>query len=222
MEKPQTSAEIYMTRPTFTPLDIAALIGTALSVILFFVFWFTLWLSLPVLVCFATFLVSHSDYVSDKEYEHALTHLLQFNAVREARSEGYETLLKFHEQGYLKKDFKEEYTDFYLSGYDLEKGLVRYGFDGVARSTTYRLTHLHFTPKHCHYHTCEANTVTGTVTEKKLVVPLDECAMITEKILTISGRRVTARSLNLPHCTPVPLLEQNDELLEILSHFKAS
>lgn len=222
MQKNQTMAEVYMTRPVFTPLDIAALIGTVLAIILFFVFWFTLWLSLPVIVCFATFLVSHSDYVSDKEYEHALTHLLQFNTVRESRSEGYEALLRFHEQGYLKKDFKQEYSDFYLSGYDLQKGLVRYGLDGVSRSTVYRLTHLHFTPTHCHYHTCEADMVTGTVTEQKLVVPLDECATITEKVLTVSGHRVTARSLALPHCPPVPVAEQNDELAEILSHFKAS
>jgi len=222
MQKNQTMAEVYMTRPTFTPLDIAALIGTVLSVILFLVFWFTLWLSLPVIVCFAAFLVSHSDHVSDKEYENALTHLLQFNTVRESRSKGYETLLRFRELGYLKKDFKEEHTDFYLSGYDLEKGPVRYGLDGVSRSTIYRLTHLHFTKTHCHYHTCEADMVTGTVTEERLVVPLDESAEITENILSIGGHRVTARYLALPHCTPIPVGEHNDELTEILSHFKAS
>lgn len=222
MQKNQTMAEVYMTRPVFTPLDIAALVGTALSIILFFVFWFTLWLSLPVIVCFAAFLVSHSDYVSDKEYERALTHLLQFNTVRESRSEGYEALLRFHEQGYLKKNFKEEFTDFYLSGYDLEKGPTRYGLDGVSRSTTYRLTHLHFTPTHCHYHTCEADMLTGTVTEERLIVPLNERAEITESILNLGVHRMTARYLILPHCKPMPVGEQNNELAEILSHFKAS
>ena len=222
MQKNQTQAEVYMTRPVFTKMDIATLIGTVLSIILFFAFWFTLWLSLPVIVCFAAFLISHSDYVSEREYEHALTHLLQFNTVREARSEGYEALLRFHEQGYLKKDFKEEFTDFYLSGYDLTKGLTRYGLDGMARSTTYRLTHLHFTPTHCHYHTCEADMMTGAVTEQKLVVPLDECATITEKVLNVSGHRVTARALSLPHCPPVPVAEENDELAAIISLFNAS
>ena len=64
--------------------------------------------------------------------------------------------------------------------------------------------------------------LTGTVTEQKLVVPLGECATITEKVLTVSGHRVTARALALPHCTPVPVAEQNDELSHIISYFKAS
>ncbi len=215
---PQTVTEVYMTRPKYTALDIIALIGTVLSLAPFVCF-FTLWLSLPVLAFFMLFQISRSSHVSDKEYEQLLTHLLQFNKVREARSEGFEDLLRFHEQGYLKKDFKEEFTDFYLKGYDLTRGLVRQGEDGEPRSTVYRLTHLHFTETHCLYHTCEADLVLGVVTEDRRIVPLNEGAELTEVPVTLGKRRIAARYLALPYCAPIPVGEQNAELEEILSHF---
>lgn len=218
-KSPETLAEVYMTRPRFTPLDVTALICTVLALICFVVFWFTLWLSLPVLAFFMLFLISYSDHVSDKDYEQALTHLLQFNTVREARSDGYEALLKFHEQGYLKKDFKEEFTDFYISGYDLCQGLAKFADDREPRSTVYRLTHLHFTKMHCLYHTCEADLIAGTVTEDRRIVPFDEGAEITAHTVTLGRHTVTARYLVLPYCAPIPVGEKNAELEEILSHF---
>ena len=207
-----------MTRPNFTALDVIALLGTVLSLIAF-IFWFSLWLSLPPLAFFMLFQISRSSHVSDKEYEQLLTHLLQFNKVREARSEGFEALLRFHEQGYLKKDVGEEFTDFYLKGYDLQKGLARQGEDGEPRSTVYRLTHLHFTETHCLYYTCEADLVGGAVTEDRRIVPLNEGASLTEVPVTLGKHRTTARYLTLPYCAPIPVGEQNAELEEILSHF---
>lgn len=216
---PKTVAEAYLTQPRYTVLDVVSLLLTALSLVIFIIFFPTLWLSLPPLGFFMLFLISRSGHVSDKEYDGLLSHLLAFNSVREARSEGYEALLRFYEQGYFKKDAREEFTDFYLGGYDLSKGMTRRGEDGEPRGTHYRLTHLHFTDTHCLYYTCEADLLAGTVSEDRRIVPLDEGATLTEKTATVSGRPLTLRYLALPYCAPIPVGEENAELEEILSHF---
>ena len=214
MKKTTSLAQIYLHQSTFSKTDLLSLAAMAVSAVIFFI---NPWFCIPLLASFIGFLLSRSAHISDREYEKLLAHVWAFNTVREERQEGFETLLKFFEQGYLKKD---TLTDFYLQGYDLGKGTVRCGDDKDLRSGFYRLTHLQFTKTHCKLYTCEADVVAGTVSAERRIVAFDEKALIEPREITYKNGKKTVFYLVLPYCPAIPIHPDNAETDEILAFFK--
>ncbi|MBE6579983.1 MAG: hypothetical protein E7650_00015 [Ruminococcaceae bacterium] len=214
MKKTTSIAQIYLHQASFSVTDILTLGAMVISAVIFFI---NPWFCIPLLASFICFLLSRSAHVSDREYEKLLSHVLAFNAVREERQDGYETLYKFYEQGYLEKT---GLTDFYLQGYDLGKGTVRCGDDKTLRSGFYRLSHLQFTDTHCKLYTCEADVVAGTVSADRRIVALNETPEITEREITYNGSKKKIFYLIFPYCQPIPVQPDSAEMDEIVSFFK--
>ena len=214
MKKTTSLAQIYLHQSSFSTTDLLAVAATVISAVVFFI---NPWFCIPLLASVIGFLLSRSAHISDREYEKLLSHVMAFNTVREERQEGFETLYKFYEQGYLEKT---TFTDFYLQGYDLGKGKVRCGDDKDLRSGFYRLSHLHFTDTHCMLYTCEADVVAGKVVSDRRIVALDDEVTITEQEITCAGGKKKIFYLVFPYCPPIPIHPDNAETDEILSFFK--
>ena len=216
MKKTTSLAEIYLHQTTFSTWDLLAIAATVVSAIIFFI---NPWFCIPLLASVICFLLSRSSHISDREYEKLLSHVFAFNTVREERQDGYETLYKFYEQGYLEKT---TFVDFYLQGYDLGHGTVRCGDDKELRSGYYRLSHLQFTETHCKLYTCEADVVAATVTADRRIIAREESVTITKREISFRGGKKTVYYLNLPYCPPIPVQPDSAEMDEILSYFKGN
>ena len=212
MKKTDSIAEIYLSTTAISLLDILSFAAMIVSVVIFFI---NFWIFAPLVISVVLFTLSRSSHVSDKEFDKLLDHLLAFNPVREARSEEYEKLLAFHEQGYLAN---KALGEFYLGGFDLSKSPVRRGEDKEWRSALYHLSHLKFSEGRLDVYTVEADLIAGTVNAVQYALRLPAEHKITEATVTCPTGKKTVYHLVFPDCPPIPVTENSEELESLLSY----
>ncbi len=216
MKKTNSIAEIYLNGTAVSLFDILAFAAVIISLVIFFI---NFWIFAPLVVSLVLLVLSRSSHVSDKEFDKLLDHLLAFNAVREARSEEFEKLLSFHEQGYL---VDKTLGEFYLGGFDLSKDPVRRGEDKEWRSPVYHLSHLKFSQGRLDVYTAEANVIEGTVTAEQYALRIPTEYEITKAAITCPTGQTLASFLTFPDCPPIPVTENSEELEAIFSYLECT
>ena len=212
MKKTDSIAEAYLNGTAVSLFDILAFVAVIVSLVIFFI---NFWIFAPLVVSVVLLALSRSSHVSDKEFDKFLDHLLAFNPVREARSEEYEKLLSFHEQGYLAD---KTLGEFYLGGFDLSKSPVRRGEDKEWRAALYHLSHLKFSEGRLDVYTVLVNVVDGTVTAEQYALRLPTKHEITQATITCPTGQTIASFLTFPDCPQIPVTENSEELESLLSY----
>ena len=213
MKKPRSVAEDYLNGSAVSLFDVLFALAVIVSLVIFFI---NFWVFAPLLVSVVLLILSRSAHVSDKEYEKLLKHHLIFNSVRDARSEEYEKLFTFFEQGYVAE---KALGEFYIGAYDLSVTPIRYGEDKEWRSALYHLSHLKFSEGRLDVYTILVNVVDGTVTAEQYALRLTTPHEVKPVTVNCRTGQKTVHFLTFPDCPQIPVTENSEELEAILSNF---